>query len=187
MTLEMEVPTELVPLCPDDGKHMIPNLRCDDSFVEDAGWHAASERYADFISDHEGKKVLLVKPQTFMNNSGEAVRDVIKFYKADPEKDLLVIFDDISLDPGSIRIRPKGSAGGHNGIKSIIANLGSENFARIKIGVGSKIPGQDLANHVLGRFSDSDRLKVDDAVMKAVEATSVILTEGISKAQNLFN
>jgi len=135
----------------------------------------------------EGKKVLLVKPQTFMNNSGEAVRDVIKFYKGDPEKDLLVIFDDISLDPGSIRIRPKGSAGGHNGIKSIIANLGSENFARIKIGVGSKIPGQDLANHVLGRFNDSDRLKVDDAVMKAVEATSVILTEGISKAQNLFN
>ncbi|MBQ8519381.1 MAG: aminoacyl-tRNA hydrolase, partial [Agathobacter sp.] len=102
----------------------------------------------------EGNKVLLVKPQTFMNLSGESVRAVMDFYKIDPEEDMLVIYDDISLAPGNIRIRKKGSAGGHNGIKSIIAHAGTQNFMRIKVGVGEKPSGWDLADYVLGHFSE---------------------------------
>ena len=101
----------------------------------------------------EGNKVLLVKPETFMNLSGESVRAVMDFYKIDPEEDMLVIYDDISLAPGNIRIRKKGSAGGHNGIKSIIAHAGTQNFVRIKVGVGEKPSGWDLADYVLGHFS----------------------------------
>ena len=109
----------------------------------------------------EGMKVLLVKPQTYMNLSGESVADVVNFYKIDPEEDMIVIFDDISLEPGRIRIRKKGSAGGHNGIKNIIAMTGTSGFKRIKVGVGEKPQGWDLADHVLGRFSDEDRQNVE--------------------------
>ena len=112
----------------------------------------------------EGMKVLLVKPLTYMNLSGESVAEVMNFYKLDPEEDMLVIFDDISLAPGNIRIRKKGSAGGHNGIKNIIAMTGTQNFMRIKVGVGEKPAGWDLADHVLGRFDKEDRVKVDDAI-----------------------
>ena len=101
----------------------------------------------------EGMKVLLVKPQTYMNLSGESVAEVMNFYKLDPDEEMIVIFDDISLEPGRIRIRKKGSAGGHNGIKSIIAMTGTQGFSRIKVGVGEKPQGWDLADHVLGRFS----------------------------------
>ena len=104
----------------------------------------------------DGVKVLLVKPQTFMNLSGESLRLIMDFYKLEPE-DFLVIFDDIDLDVGRIRIRRKGSAGGHNGIKSIISHLGSMEFPRIKIGVGAKPPGYDLADYVLGHFSKADQ------------------------------
>ena len=100
----------------------------------------------------EGRKVLLVKPLTFMNLSGESIGEIIRFYKLDPEEDMLVVFDDISLAPGNIRIRKKGSAGGHNGIKNIIAHLGTQNFMRIKVGVGEKPKGWDLADYVLGHF-----------------------------------
>ena len=112
----------------------------------------------------EGMKVLLVKPQTYMNLSGESVADVVNFYKIDPEEDMIVIFDDISLEPGRIRIRKKGSAGGHNGIKNIIAMTGTSGFKRIKVGVGEKPQGWDLADHVLGRFSDEDRQNVEEAI-----------------------
>ena len=104
----------------------------------------------------EGMKVLLVKPQTYMNLSGESVAEVMNFYKLDPDEEMIVIFDDISLEPGRIRIRKKGSAGGHNGIKSIIAMTGTQGFSRIKVGVGEKPQGWDLADHVLGRFSSED-------------------------------
>ena len=101
----------------------------------------------------EGQKVLLVKPQTYMNLSGESIRELVDYFKVDPKEELLVIYDDISLNPGQIRIRKKGSAGGHNGIKNIIAMTGTQNFMRIKVGVGEKPKGWDLADYVLGHFS----------------------------------
>ena len=123
----------------------------------------------------EGEKVLLVKPQTYMNLSGESIAEILNYYKVDAEEDFLVVFDDISLAPGNIRIRKKGSAGGHNGIKNIIAMTGTQNFKRIKVGVGEKPKGWDLADYVLGRFPDEDRKKVNDAIEDAIGAVSMIL------------
>lgn len=134
-----------------------------------------------------GKKVLLMKPQTMMNNSGVAVGECAKFYKIPPEN-IIVIFDDISLEPGKIRIRRKGSAGGHNGIKSIIAHLGSENFPRIKIGVGKKPhPDYDLADWVLGNFPKSDVPLMRNATENACEALEYMLKGDIDKAMSDFN
>lgn len=135
----------------------------------------------------EGMKVLLVKPQTYMNNSGESVGEIMNFYKLDAEEELLVIFDDISLKPGNIRIRKKGSAGGHNGIKSIIAHTGTQNFKRIKVGVGEKPEGWDLADHVLGHFNTEERKEVEGAIEDAVKATALILADDIDQAMNEFN
>ncbi len=132
-------------------------------------------------------KVLLVKPQTYMNNSGEAIRAVMDFYKIDPAEQLLVIYDDISLDTGCIRIRRKGSAGGHNGIKSIIAHTGTQEFARIKVGVGEKPAGWDLADYVLGRFGAEDRKRTQEAVKDAVAAVPWIVGDDIAQAMNLYN
>ena len=103
--------------------------------------------------DHYRQKVLLIKPQTYMNLSGESIHELVDYFKVDPKEELLVIYDDISLNPGQIRIRKKGSAGGHNGIKNIIAQLGTDTFQRIKVGVGEKPKGYDLASYVLGHFS----------------------------------
>ncbi len=135
----------------------------------------------------EGVKVLLVKPQTYMNNSGESLAQVMQFYKLDPAAELLVIFDDISLAPGNLRVRKKGSAGGHNGIKSIIEHLGTQEFARIKIGVGEKPQGWDLADHVLSRFPQEERRLVDEAVDEAVEAAALIVRGDVDEAMNRFN
>lgn len=135
----------------------------------------------------DGQKVLLVKPQTFMNLSGESVAELLHYYKIDPEEELLVIFDDISLAPGNIRIRKKGSAGGHNGIKNIIAMTGTENFKRIKVGVGEKPAGWDLADHVLGRMSEEDRAAFEEAVKESVKAVEMILEDEIDQAMNDFN
>lgn len=132
------------------------------------------------------EKVILLKPQTFMNLSGEAVRAAVDFYKIDPEKELIVLYDDITLDVGHIRIRAKGSAGGHNGMKSIIQHLGTDGFKRIRIGVGDK-GNADLADYVLGKFPPKDRVKVDEAIDNAVAATSLIIVENIETAQNRFN
>ncbi|SFG18751.1 peptidyl-tRNA hydrolase, PTH1 family [Lachnospiraceae bacterium C7] len=135
----------------------------------------------------EGQKVILAKPQTFMNLSGESVRDIINFYKIDPEEEMLVMFDDISLAPGNLRIRKKGSAGGHNGIKNIIAQTGTQNFKRVKIGVGEKPAGWDLADHVLGHFSNADRKLVNEALEDAAEAAKLIIIDEVDKAMNDFN
>lgn len=135
----------------------------------------------------EGVKVLLVKPQTYMNLSGESVAEVMNFYKLDEEEDMIVIFDDISLDPGNIRIRKKGSAGGHNGIKNIIAMTGTSIFKRIKVGVGKKPDGWDLADHVLGRFSDEDRQRVEEAIKDAMDATVLMINDDVDGAMNKFN
>ena len=134
-----------------------------------------------------GQKVLLVKPQTYMNNSGEAIGALVDFYKLDPETQLLVIYDDISLDPGFIRIRLKGSAGGHNGMKSIIQHVGTQVFARIKIGVGEKPKEWDLADYVLGHFSKEDRILVEDALEDAIVAGELILSGKSTEAMNRFN
>ena len=122
-----------------------------------------------------GQKVILVKPQTYMNLSGESIRSVIDYYKVDPETELLVIYDDISLNPGQIRIRKKGSAGGHNGIKNIIAQLGTDTFQRIKVGVGEKPKGYDLAAYVLGHFHGEDLELMEEGYEKAISATEEIL------------
>ena len=135
----------------------------------------------------EGNKVVLVKPQTFMNLSGESVRSIMDFYKIDPEEDMLVIYDDISLAPGNIRIRKKGSAGGHNGIKSIIAHAGTQNFMRIKVGVGEKPSGWDLADYVLGHFSDEDNQKLKETMPNIIQAATLMVQGDVDKAMNDFN
>lgn len=135
----------------------------------------------------EGQKVLLVKPQTYMNLSGESVRSVLDFYKIDEKEELLVISDDISLIPGQIRIRKKGSAGGHNGLKSIITYLGHDQFQRIRMGVGEKPSGYNLADYVLGHFDKNERRLVDEAILRAADAVKVIIREGADAAMNLYN
>ena len=134
----------------------------------------------------EGEKVILVKPMTYMNLSGECIHEVMDYYKADID-DLIVIFDDISLEPGKLRLRAKGSAGGHNGIKSIIAQLGSDRFKRVKFGVGDKPKGWDLADWVLGKFPADLYDTLRDANQRACEAVACIMTEGITGAMNKFN
>ena len=135
----------------------------------------------------EGTKVILAKPQTYMNLSGESIAEIVNFYKLDPESEMLIIFDDISLAPGNIRVRKKGSAGGHNGIKSIIASVGTQNFMRIKVGVGEKPAGWDLADHVLGHFCAEDRVLVEAAIKDAEDAALLMLQGEVDKAMNDFN
>lgn len=134
-----------------------------------------------------GEKVILMKPLSFMNLSGGPVREMANYFKIDPETEMIVIYDDIDLDPGQLRIRKQGSAGGHNGIKDIIRQLGTQKFLRVKVGVGAKPKGWDLADHVLGRFSDADRRLVDEAIGKAGDAVEMILSRGADAAMNEYN
>ena len=134
-----------------------------------------------------GQKVILAKPLTYMNLSGESVRALVDYYKIDPEEELLVIYDDISLEVGQLRIRRKGSAGGHNGIKNIIANLGTSVFPRIKVGVGEKPKGYDLADYVLGKFSKEDRVLMEEGYDLACEASALIMQGAIDQAMNEYN
>lgn len=133
-----------------------------------------------------GQKVLLVKPMTYMNNSGECVSAVVNFYKLSPE-DVIVIYDDINLDVGQLRLRERGSAGGHNGMKSIIAHLKSEEFMRIRIGVGMKREGQNLVNHVLGKFPKEQQEMIAEGMDDAAKAVELILSDSITKAMNTYN
>lgn len=135
----------------------------------------------------EGQKVLLVKPQTYMNLSGESVRSALDFYKVDPETELLVIYDDVSLDVGQLRIRKKGSAGGHNGIKNIIQHLGNDVFLRIKVGVGEKPKDYDLADYVLGHFSKADQEQMEEGYQNAVAATGLLVQGETEQAMNVYN
>lgn len=134
-----------------------------------------------------GNKVILVKPLTYMNLSGEAVRAVIDYYKVDEEEELIVIYDDISLDVGQLRVRKKGSAGGHNGIKNIIAHLGHDTFKRIKIGVGEKPKGYDLADYVLGHFGKEDLDVLKEGMERVDGAVNLILQDDIGEAMNRYN
>lgn len=134
----------------------------------------------------EGEKVILAMPQTFMNLSGESVRALVDFYKCEP-KDIIVIYDDIDLAVGGLRIRKKGSAGGHNGMKNIILHLNSQEFVRVRVGVGQKPENMDLADYVLSRFDKEDLPMIRESCTKACEAVGVILAEGADAAMNRFN
>ena len=134
-----------------------------------------------------GRKLFLLKPQTFMNLSGRSVLPLSAYFNIPPER-IIVMFDDISLEPGRLRIRANGSAGGHNGIKSIIGELGSQNFPRIKIGVGAKPhPDADLADWVLGSFSPSDEKAMAVSLENAADAALALIEHGVSEAANRFN
>ena len=135
-----------------------------DELAEQMGIEVKTKRHKALcgIGTIGSEKVVLVKPQTYMNLSGESVRAVMDFYKLDAKSDIIVVSDDISLPVGKIRIRTKGSAGGHNGLKSIISHAGTDGFTRIKVGVGAN--EGDLVKHVLGKFSKQDRVFVDDAI-----------------------
>ncbi|KNF07804.1 peptidyl-tRNA hydrolase Pth [Gottschalkia purinilytica] len=132
------------------------------------------------------EKVLLVKPQTFMNNSGQSVLDIYNFFKI-PIENIIAVVDDIDISFASLRLRAKGSAGSHNGMKSIIYHIQNDNFPRVKIGVGKPENGQDLADFVLGRFSKEERVYIDEAIERAASAVELIITDGINKAMNKYN
>ena len=134
-----------------------------------------------------GQKVILVKPQTYMNLSGESVRELIDYYKVDETEELIVISDDISLDVGQLRIRKKGSAGGHNGLKNIILHLGHDTFQRIKMGVGEKPKHFDLADYVLGHFSKEERIVMDDSIKDACKAIEMMINDDVDGAMNIYN
>jgi len=132
------------------------------------------------------EKVILARPQTYMNLSGEAVRDIMQFYKI-PLDDLIVIYDDVSLVPGDIRVRETGSAGGHNGIKNILYQLETPDFLRIRVGIGAKPPGWDLADYVLSKFRPNEIDDIRSGITQATEAVEIILKDGVKNAMNRFN
>lgn len=134
-----------------------------------------------------GQKVILIKPQTFMNLSGESIRPLVDYFKIDISSELIVVYDDICLEPGNIRIRKKGSAGGHNGMKSIINHLGTEEFIRVRVGVGEKPKGYDLADFVLSHFSQDEKEATYSGMIKAVNAIEMILKGEVDQAMTEYN
>lgn len=134
----------------------------------------------------DNEKVILVKPQTYMNLSGQAIREYINFYKMDL-KNVIVIYDDIDIEKGKIKIRKSGSAGSHNGMKSVINEIGTEEFPRIRVGTGKPIFKNDLINYVLEKISEEERKTLEEGITSAKEAIKDILMNGIDKAMNKFN
>ena len=162
---------------------------CMDLLAQQLGVKIDRIKFKSVVADVaiEGSRCILMKPQTFMNNSGEAVRDAANFYKIPPEH-IIILFDDISLPPGKLRIRRKGSDGGHNGIKSILYLLGSDQFPRIKLGVGAKPrPDYDLADWVLSTFQKDELSRMKEAMEKACEAVPLLGREETDRAMNLYN
>lgn len=159
-----------------------------DALAEKLGADVSERKHRAFCGKAVigGEKVILMKPQTYMNSSGESIRAAADYFKVPPE-DILVIYDDISLAPGQLRVRAKGSAGGHNGIKSIIAHLGTQEFPRVRVGVGEKPPRMDLADYVLGHFSKGEREIMEEAVKEAAEAACEVVLKGIDQAMNDHN
>lgn len=164
-------------------------FRALDAYCAKSGQKMDKMKFKSLIGEGQfgGARVLFMKPQTFMNLSGEAVRDAAAFYKLDPSH-ILVLSDDISLDVGRIRVRAKGSAGGQNGLKNIIYHLNSDQFPRVKIGVGAKPhPGYDLADWVLSRFTADEQEAIDAAVARAMQAAEAIILSGAAQAAQKFN
>ncbi|MBR2877378.1 MAG: aminoacyl-tRNA hydrolase [Clostridia bacterium] len=162
---------------------------CIDTLTEKEHFEVKKLKFHALVGDCyiDGHKVIVMKPQTMMNNSGQAISECASFYKI-PVENIIVIYDDISLEPGKLRIRRKGSAGGHNGIKSIISHLGSENFPRVKLGVGAKPhPDYDLVDWVLGSFPKEHLKLINEACENAYEAIKIMLTGDIDSAMSKFN
>jgi PTH1 family peptidyl-tRNA hydrolase len=162
---------------------------CIEKMEDEYGFKAKKLKFHALIGDTKiaNKKILVMKPQTMMNNSGVAISECASFYKIPPQN-IIVIFDDISLEPGKLRIKRKGSAGGHNGIKSIISHLGTEEFPRIKLGVGKKPhPDYDLADWVLSNFPKSDIPLVRDAIDNALKAIELMIKGDTEGAMSKFN
>lgn len=159
-----------------------------DKLAFDLGVRVDERKHKAFLGKavFAGERILLLKPQTYMNLSGESVRAAMDYYKLTPS-DVIVVFDDISLDTGNIRIREKGSAGGHNGIKSIIAHLGTQDFSRIKIGVGDKPERMDLANYVLGRLQGNEQKNIEMALKDTKLALELMVVGETQRAMNLYN
>jgi len=156
---------------------------------------AAQYRMTNFKSRHkaliaegmiQGRKVMLVKPQTYMNNSGESLAGILSWYKADPAQ-LIVIYDDIDLDPGKLRIRQKGGPGTHNGMRSIISHLGTEDFPRVRIGIGKPNTEMDLADFVLSRFTPEERNLVNEAIERAALAVATMICASVEVAMGKYN
>ena len=134
-----------------------------------------------------GQQVVLMKPLSYMNLSGGPISEMTRFFKTEPESSLIVLCDDIDLPPGRLRIRKSGSAGGHNGLKDIIARLGTDGFTRVRVGVGQKPANWDLADYVLSRFDSADRTLADEAIQRAADAVEMILSKGVDAAMNEYN
>lgn len=134
----------------------------------------------------EGRKVVLVKPQTFMNLSGESIQEVMNYYKADISQ-LIVVYDDINLAPGQLRVRGKGSAGGHNGMKNIILCCGSQDFPRVRVGIGEKPPRMDLADYVLSHFQGEEKQAMEEGFEEAAQAVCSLMEQGLEATMNRYN
>lgn len=172
----------------DETRHNV-GFRCIDLLIKELNAGPEKNKFQSLIYDGEikGHKVLFVKPQTFMNNSGAAVSEILKFYKI-PVSSLIVVSDDVTMDAGRLRIRANGSHGGHNGLRDIIELLGSDDFPRVKIGMGQKPhPDYDLADWVLGKPSAEDKVKITETESFAAEAVKTIVTMDISRAMNKYN
>ncbi|MEA4816620.1 MAG: aminoacyl-tRNA hydrolase [Lachnospiraceae bacterium] len=163
-------------------------FRVIDKLAEDYNINTGKFKFRAFMGEGniKGSKVMLVKPQTFMNLSGESIISYLDFYKTESEKFILV-YDDASLPLGAVRIRREGSAGGHNGVKSVINHLGKDVFTRVKVGVGEKPSGWDLADYVLSKFSKDEEPLILLGIDKAAFAVSLIITEGVDSAMNKTN
>lgn len=169
-------------------RHNAGFLTCD-ALAKKLGVNVNRARFKALTAtcDIGGESVMLMKPQTYMNSSGEAAAEAARFYKIPPEH-VIVVSDEVSLPVGRLRIRQKGSAGGHNGLKSIIAQLGSDQFPRIRLGVGAPShPDYDMADWVLSVFRDQDAADIADAAKRAAEAVECYITEGPERAMNRFN
>ena len=164
-------------------------FRVIDKVAEDSGISFSKQQLKALVGSGfiGGEKVLLVKPLTYMNNSGESIRPLCDYYKVEPETDLIIISDDTDLDVGMIRLREQGSAGGHNGLKSIIAHLGTDAFMRIRVGVGHRKVNGDQIDHVLTAVPPDERELMNEAEERAAEAAGDIITNGIERAMNLYN
>lgn len=163
-------------------------FRTIDAISKKYGIRVDRVKYKALVGEGEigGEKVMLVKPQTFMNLSGESVREIVQWYKL-PVENIIVIYDDADLAVGTIRIRPNGSSGTHNGMKSIIYQLQSDKFPRIRIGIGKAPDEWDLADYVLGRFANEEAADIDEAVIRAANAVEALITSGVDAAMNLYN
>lgn len=170
-----------------DTKHNV-GFRVIDKLADQYNIDVSKFKHKAFIGDGmiSGKKVLLVKPQTYMNLSGESVKEIMSFYKV-PIENMIVIYDDTSLELGMIRIREKGSAGGHNGIKNIISHMGTDTFNRVKVGIGEKPNGWDLADYVLAKFTEDEKAGIESGIDKASQAAGIFISLGIKDAMNKFN